>query len=71
MKVSIRKNDYGFEWKADHNPRWYSIQLEQIFPDKFRPTIVENCKNGKCLSYNFAEYNRTNKILFISNVRFI
>jgi|GEM_PF-5866787 hypothetical protein len=66
--VSIRKNDYGFEWSVG-NGRWYSIQLEQILPHRYRGMIVANCINGKCVTFTYGEYDRANKILLVENER--
>jgi hypothetical protein len=70
-KVSIRQNDYGYEWKVENNPRWYSIQLEQIFPIRLHPLIIRGCRDGKSVSFNNSEYNRINKYLFVNDERFI
>ena len=64
--VAIRKNDWGFEWSVDRR-RWYSIKLEQILPDRYRGMIVANCINGKHVTFNYGEYDRSNKILLVEN----
>ena len=68
--VSIRKNDYGFEWSVG-NGRWYSIQLMQIMPSRYRDMIVENCYGGKIVVFQFFYYDRTNKILMVGNERML
>ena len=71
MTVSIKENSYGsYQWQSN-NSKWYSIQLMQIMPTRYRDMIVENCHGGKIVVFQFFYYDRTNKILMVGNERMI
>ncbi len=69
-KVEIRSTQFGLEWHPERG-RWYSISPQQIFPERHRQTILKCLMSTKSIFFNWFEYDKTNKILFLENIEVI
>ncbi len=72
MGVVVRKTDSGYTWQPS-NGRAYSIQLEQVMPDRIRQYIIASFADDARVKLFFSHYmyDKTNKLLFLSNSRII
>jgi hypothetical protein len=72
MGVVVCKTDYGYTWQPN-NARAYSIQLEQIMPDRAKQRIIEAFKLDAKLKlyFRYYIYDKQNKVLFLSDSRII
>jgi hypothetical protein len=72
MGVVFRKTDFGYSWQPN-NARAYSIQLEQVMPDRIKQYIIASFKaDAKTkLYFPYYIYDRQNKLLFLSNTRIV
>jgi hypothetical protein len=72
MGVVVCKTEYGYSWQPS-NGRAYSIQLEQVMPDRAKQRILEAFKLDAKLKlyFRYYIYDKTNKLLFLSDSRII
>ncbi|MFA5365864.1 MAG: hypothetical protein WC325_11845 [Candidatus Bathyarchaeia archaeon] len=72
MGVVFRKTDSGYSWQPGVG-RAYSIQLEQVMPDRIKQYIIASFEaDAKTkLYFPFYLYDKVNKVLFLSNTRIV
>lgn len=60
----------NYKWKVKRG-KWYTITLCQIFPIKNRNLIQQKLqRDGDTITFKYFDYDKKNKIMFISNEEF-